>query len=106
MTMTKKMEAPDLNINVPRSSKDTLAGIAHLPRMIDKARALKNNTLGEYIYPCPLDRQVLDFLATNAEDFADLAEENDNAQIAEWAEETGCFRNAREKELLNSNLLD
>jgi hypothetical protein len=106
MTTTKKMEAPDLNINVPRSSKDTLAGIAHLPRMIDKARALRNNTLGEYIYPCPLDRHVLNFLATTAEDFANLAEVNDNGYIAEWAEETGCFRNTKERNLLNSKILD
>ncbi len=106
MTMTKKMTAPDLNIDVPRSSKDTLAGIAHLPRMIDKARALRNETLGEYIYPCLLDRQVLNFLATTPEDFADLAETNDNAQIAEWAEETGCFRSKKERDLLNSKILD
>ena len=105
MTITKKVEALNLNVAEPRSSKDTLAGIAHLPRMVDKARALRNNTLGEYIYPCPLDRHVLNFLATNPEDFADLAEVNDNAQIAEWAEETGCFRTAKERELLNVKIL-
>ncbi len=106
MTITKKMTALNLNVAVPRSSKDTLAGIVHLPRMIDKARALRNNTLGEYIYPCPLDRYVLNFLATNAEDFADFAEVNDNGQIAEWAEETGCFRNATERDLLTDKIVD
>ncbi len=106
MTITKKITAPNLNTAVPRSSKDTLAGIAHLPRMIDKARALRNSTLGEYIYPCPLDRHVLNFLATSPEDFANLAETNDNAQIAEWAEETGCFRNTKERDLLNRKILD
>jgi len=78
MTITKKMTALNLNIAVPRSSKDTLAGLAHLPRMIDKARALRNNTLGEYIYPWPIDRHVLNFLETDPEDFADLAEVNDD----------------------------
>ena len=39
MTITKKVTALNLNVAVPRSSKDTLAGLAHLPRMIDKARA-------------------------------------------------------------------
>ncbi len=106
MTITKKITAPNLNVAVPRSSKDTLAGIAHLPRMIDKARALRNDTLGEYIYPCPLDWHVLNFLAMDAEDFADLAEVNDNGQIAEWAEETRCFRTAKERDLLNSKILD
>jgi len=65
MTITEKVTALNLNVAVPRSSKDTLAGLAHLPRMIDKARALRNNTLGEYIYPCPLDWHVLNFLATD-----------------------------------------
>jgi hypothetical protein len=106
MTITKKVTALNLNVAVPRSSKDTLAGLAHLPRMIDKARALRNNTLGEYIYPCPLDRHVLNFLATNPEDFADLAELNDNGQMYEWAEETGCFRTAKERDLLNGKILD
>jgi hypothetical protein len=106
MMSTKKEKAPDLNVTVPRSSKDTLASLAHLPRMIDKARALRNNTLGEYIYPCPLDRHLLNFLAMSPEDFANLAEANDNAQIAEWAEETGCFRNTKERDLLNSKILD
>ncbi len=106
MTILEKVTALNLNIAVPRSSKDTLAGIAHLPRMIDKARALRNDTLGEYIYPCPLDWHVLNFLATNPEDFADLAEVNDAGQIAEWAEETGCFRTAKERDLLNSKILN
>ncbi len=106
MTILEKVTALNLNVAVPRSSKDTLAGIAHLPRMIDKARSLRNNTLGEYIYPCPLDRHVLNFLATNPEDFADLAEVNDNGQMAEWAEETGCFRTGKERDLLNGKILN
>ena len=106
MTMTKKMTALNLNVTVPRSSKDTLAGLAHLPRMIDKARSLRNNTLGEYIYPCPLDRHVLNFLATDPEDFADLAEVNDDGQMAEWARETGRAHPAKERDLLNGKILD
>ncbi len=106
MTTTKKVTTLNLNIAVPRSSKDTLAGLAHLPRMIDKARALRNNTLGEYIYPCPIDRQVLNFLQADPEDFADLAEVNDDAQMAEWTEEAGRSRTGKERDLLNRKILD
>ena len=106
MTTTKKVTTLNLNLAVPRSSKDTLAGLAHLPRMIDKARALRNDTLGEYIYPCPLDRHVLNFLETNAEDFADLAEVNDDGQMATWADESGRSRTGKEKDLLNRKILN
>lgn len=106
MTILEKLTALNLNVAVPRSSKDTLAGLAHLPRMIDKARALRNNTLGEYIYPCPLDRVVLSFLQADPEDFADLAEVNDDNQMAEWAEAAGGSRTGKERDLLNGKILD
>jgi len=106
MPITEKVNALNLNLAVPRSSKDTLAGLAHLPRMIDKARALRNNTLGEYIYPCPLDRHVLNFLQVGPEDFVDLAETNDDGQMAEWAEEAGRSGTAKERDLLNRKILD
>ena len=106
MTILEKVTALNLNLAVPRSSKDTLAGLAHLPRMIDKARSLRNNTLGEYIYPCPLDRHVLNFLATDPEDFADLAEVNDDGQMAAWADESGRSRTGKERELLNGKILN
>ncbi len=106
MTITEKVTALNLNVAVPRSSKDTLAGLAHLPRMIDKARALRNNTLGEYIYPCPLDWHVLNFLQADPEDFADLAEVNNDGQMAEWAEAPGGSHTAKERDLLNSKILN
>jgi uncharacterized protein DUF5069 len=106
MTTIEKTQALDLNVTVPRSSKDILAGIAHLPRMIDKTRALRNDTLGEYIYPCPLDRHVLNFVQADPEDFADLAEVNNDGQMAEWAGEAGRSRTLKERELLNGKILD
>ena len=106
MTILVKVQALNLNVAVPRSSKDTLAGLAHLPRMIDKARALRNDTLGEYIYPCPLDRHVLNFLETDPDDFADLAEVNDDGQMAAWAGEASRSRTGKEKDLLNGKILN
>jgi hypothetical protein len=106
MDLIERVKPLDLYVDVPRSSKETLAGIVHLPRMIDKARALKNNTLGEYVYPCPLDRQVLNFLAADAEDFADLAEVNDDDQMTAWAEETSRARTGKERDLLSRKILN
>ena len=106
MTILVKVQALNLNVAVPRSSKDTLAGLAHLPRMIDKARALRNDTLWEYIYPCPLDRHVLNFLETDPEDFADLAEVNDDEQMTEWAREASRSRNRKERDLVNGKILN
>jgi len=106
MNQIKKLESLDLNVSVPRSSRKTMAGIAHLPRMIDKARSYRDNTLGEYLYPCPLDQHVLRFLEANPEDFADLAETNDDEQMTEWTKETSRSRTRKERDLVNGKILN
>jgi len=106
MALLEKVKSLDLNVSVPRSSKKTMAGIAHLPRMIDKARAYRNNTLGEYIYPRPLDWHILFFLAANPVDFADLAEVNDDEQMTEWAREASRSRTRKERDLVNGKILN
>ena len=50
----------------------TLDGYAWLPRMIDKARAARAQTLGDFIYPCPIDRECLRRLGLDADTFAAL----------------------------------
>ncbi len=106
MALLEKVKSLDLNVSVPRSSKETMAGIAHLPRMIDKARSYRDNTLGDYIYPCPLDWHILLFLAVNPVDFADLAEVNDDEQMTEWAREASRSRNRKERDLVNGKILN
>ena len=106
MNQIKKLESLDLNVSVPRSSKETMAGIAHLPRMIDKARAYRNHALGEYIYPCPLDWRILKHLEANPEDFADLAEANDDRQMTEWTQEASRSRTRKERDLVNGKILN
>jgi hypothetical protein len=59
----------DLRSSFPRSMREQLAGYVHLPRMIDKCRAVLAGTEGEYIYPCPLDLLLLDFAGITAEQF-------------------------------------
>lgn len=106
MNVIEKIKPLDLNVSVPRSSKEAMAGIAHLPRMIDKARAYKNDSLGDYIYPCPLDRHVLKLLKANPENFADLAEKNDDDQMAEWTKEAGRSGTRKEQDLVNGKILN
>ena len=62
----------NLSHTFPRSPRDKLNGLVHLPRMIDKALASKQNTLGEYIFPCPLDKIILNFLQIDAEEWVRL----------------------------------
>jgi hypothetical protein len=52
--------------------------------MADKARAKKAGTIGEYIYPCPLDQALLEFLGIDAEEFLKTATEQDDQGIVEW----------------------
>jgi hypothetical protein len=59
----------DLRTQFPRSMRTTLAGYAHLPRMIDKCRAALAGTQGEYIYPCPMDERLMEFAGITAEEF-------------------------------------
>jgi hypothetical protein len=106
MNITEKIESLDLNVSVPRSSKETMAGIAHLPRMIDKARSLLNDTLGEYIYPCPLDWHVLRHLEVKPENFANLAEVNDDNQMTEVVHEISRSWTRKERNLVNSKIIN
>ena len=106
MNPTQTIKSLNLYKEVPRSSKEIMAGLAHLPRMIDKARAFRNGKLGEYIYPCPLDQRVLIFLKTSPEDFLDLAEVYDDEQMAEWALEASRSRNQLERDIVNRKILN
>jgi len=47
--------SPDLTQSPPRSPRVRLGGFAHLPRLIDKARATLAGTNGEYNYDCGMD---------------------------------------------------
>lgn len=59
----------------PRPGNLELGGIRWLPRMIDKARAKAGGYIGEYIYPCPIDRRVLQQLGLSPEQFQRIATE-------------------------------
>lgn len=62
----------DLTRHAPRSPYDSsVMGILGLARLIDKGRAMLTHTIGGYFYgqDSGLDRQLLSFLGTSADDF-------------------------------------
>jgi hypothetical protein len=61
------LSAPDLTQFPPRSTRVRLGGYAHLPRLLDKARAHLAGKNGEYHYNCPLDQVFFAFTGIDAE---------------------------------------
>ncbi|HEY4299860.1 MAG TPA: DUF5069 domain-containing protein [Candidatus Didemnitutus sp.] len=61
--------APDLTKFPPRSPRTRLGGFAHLPRLIDKARAFVAGTNGDYHYDCPVDAHFWAFTGIKPAEF-------------------------------------
>lgn len=95
----------DLSQTFPRSPREKINGLVHLPRMIDKALASKLNTLGEYIFPCPLDQIILDFLEIDAEQWVRLVDSQNEEQLARWVENKCLAHRSDEIEAINRNIL-
>ncbi len=88
--------ALDLNTVYPRSPKQLLGGYAHLARMIDKARAKAAGTLGEYVYPCPLDKALLEFLGLDADAVFEIATRGTDDEVLRWVQDHATARSADE----------
>ena len=69
----------------PRPGRKALDGYLWLARVFDKARAARNATIYDYIYPCPMDRAVFDRWGSTSRVF-DAALENAHTddQILAW----------------------
>lgn len=78
------MEPLDLRKTFPRSVSQTLGGYVHLARMIDKARAKLAGTIGDYMYPCPLDKRLLEFAGVSADRFAAAVKGKSDEEILRW----------------------
>lgn len=78
----------DLRSGFPRSPGEKLAGYVHLARMIDKCRAVLAGTQGEYIYPCPLDKRLLDFAGVTPEQFTGAVRGKTDQAVADWFRQT------------------
>jgi hypothetical protein len=97
--------AKNLKAEYPRSSQHLLGGYAHLARMIDKARAREAGINGEYIYPCPLDKILLDFLEVSDQDFSYAAKTRTDELVLDWLAVHGRPRSSKQIELWNKQML-
>ena len=61
--------APNLTLHPPRSPRVRLGGFAHLPRLIDKARAFAAGVNGDYHYNCPIDQRFFAYSGLGADAF-------------------------------------
>ncbi len=81
--------APDLTQHPPRSPRVRLGGFVHLPRLLDKARAAAQGKLGDYIYPCPLDKRLLDFVGLSGDEIlAQVKSGKTDTEILTWIQTT------------------
>jgi hypothetical protein len=63
------LSQPDLTQYPPRSPRVRLGDYVHLPRLLDKARAVIAGTAGEFHYDCPMDQQFFRFTGIGADAF-------------------------------------
>jgi hypothetical protein len=86
---------------------DKLEGHVHLARMIDKCRAVLACTEGEYIYPCPMDKRLMEFAGITADQFtATVKSSQSDADIAAWFRKTAKAHSTAELEAWNSMILN
>ena len=74
--------APDLTRHPPRSPRTRLGGFVHLPRLIDKARAVVAGKNGDFHYNCPIDQRFLAFTGLNPDAlFAEIKAGKSDSEI-------------------------
>lgn len=84
----------------------TLAGYAHLARMIDKCRAVLAGTEGEYIYPCPMDERLMEFVGMTSDQFTAAVKTNPtDEEVVKWLQQTAIPHQPAELEEWNQQLL-
>lgn len=100
------IKALDLTRQFPRSPREKFGGYVHLARMLDKARAKAASTVGEYIYPCPLDLALLEFLNVSTDAFYEAAQKRDDREFLVWLKENAKPRSPTEIEEWNQTFLN
>lgn len=100
------MDPPDLRNTFPHSPRKMMHGFVHLSRMTDKARAKVAGTLGEYLYPCPLDKLLLDFLGIDGETFLQAIQDREGDDILDWLERNGHSHSPEVISLWNQTFLE
>jgi len=95
----------DLRVQFPRSVREKIGGYVHLARMIDKCRASLAGTLGDYLYPCPLDNRLLDFTGLTADQFIHAMESRTDQDILDWFRTVATSRSPADLEKWNEMML-
>ena len=95
----------NLTLEFPTSPREQIAGLVHVPRMIDKARAARQNTLGEYVYPCPMDKIMLEFLKVDPDTFQEQACTSADGTLAAWVALQCRDASSVDKETVNQKIL-
>lgn len=94
----------DLTTHFPRNPYDMIEGIVMLPRTMDKCRALLADKLGVYLYNCPLDQELFEFLGLDAERFTQMVRGcAGDAEVATHIHKQ-CSRSASENDAFNNRM--
>lgn len=76
---------PDLTQHPPRSPRTRLGGFAHLPRLLDKARAFAAGRQGLYEYGAMMDRHFFAFAGIDAAQFLDAVKTGmGDGEMLQW----------------------
>lgn len=69
----------------PRPGRRAIGKALWLARVFDKARAAANGTIYDYIYPCPMDKGVMERWGVTPEEFdRALKSQTSDDAIYEW----------------------
>jgi hypothetical protein len=96
----------DLSTAYPRSPKVIMSVLVQLARMVDKARAFRENKISDYIYPCPLDKIILNFLRIDSDVFTIKAVDCGDDEISAWSQERLKNKNVTEIDFINDQILE
>lgn len=77
--------SPNLTLHPPRSVRVRLGGFAHLPRLLDKARAVIGGKHGDYKYHCPLDKHFFAFTGIDPDVMlAEIKQGGSDTEMLAW----------------------
>lgn len=78
---------PDLTQHAPRSPRVQLGGYVHLPRLLDKARAVLAGKQGAFHYNCPLDQRFFGFTGIDPDALlAEVKTGKSDGQMLAWVQ--------------------
>jgi hypothetical protein len=96
----------DLTKTAPRSVSAMMLGIVQLARTIDKAKAVAHGHVGEYLYDCPMDHGLFEYLGMDPTEFLNVVSgAKDYAEIEDYARTFVAKKDASSIEAFNEKWL-